>query len=145
MRRCFPHVLGGEIQSYGLWKGACTYSLPALCSCYSLSSSIFGFPLLINQQINPKSHAQHTYPWFAAPGGGRGVLSISHCLSPGQEPLWEPPVDFLATSVCQHCGNVNLDIRLHVPGSFPKHVLPSLHQFKYFSWNLHPWLKEFNS
>lgn len=72
-------------------------------------------------------------------------FSISHCLSPGKKPLWEPPVDFLATSVCQHCGNVNLDIRLRVPGSFPKHVLPSLHQFKYFSWNLHPWLREFNS
>lgn len=64
-------------------------------------------------------------------------LTISHCcstVSPFKKALWDPPVDFLATSVCQHCGNVNLDIRLFVSGSFPKHVLPSLHQFKYFSW-----------
>lgn len=70
----------------------------------------------------PSSPIPGIQPWGDV---AEGIFHLP-LLNPGKKPLWEPPVDFLATPVCQHRGKGDLDIRLRVPGSFPKHVLPQL-------------------
>lgn len=72
-------------------------------------------------------------------------LTVSHycsTVSLFRKPVWDPPVDFLATSVCQHCGNINLDIRLCVAGPSPNHALLSINlSSSVGKKTFHLWLK----